>query len=101
MKAGDHARGLMITVGAIALIGLIDAATGRNWDLVVVFGASIVLTAAAAVRLSVTRRSIGIRDDLARWLEDRAAAGDEPVERVADRAVAAYRSGLTSENDPA
>ncbi len=101
MSVGDHARGLMITVGAISLIGLVDAAAGRNWDLVVVFGASIVFTAAAAVRLSGARRSIGLRDDLTRWLEDRAAAGDEPVERVADRAVAAYRLGLISGSDPA
>lgn len=99
MNAGAHARGLMITVGVISLIGLIDAATGRNWDLVVVFGASVVFAAAAAVRLSGKRASIGIRDDLARWLQIRAAQGDEPVERVADRAVAAYRSALTGENE--
>ncbi|MFJ2666381.1 hypothetical protein ACIO14_18725 [Nocardia fluminea] len=100
MTADAGARWLMIAVGVFAAIGVIDAATGGNKDLVVVFGAIIALSAAAALRLSSgNRRSIRVRADLARWLAIRAADGDERIGTVADRAVAAYRSGLTSDRE--
>lgn len=99
MTVDASARWLMLAVGVFAAIGIIDAAIGGNGDLVVVFGAIIALSAAASLRLSGNRRSIKVRADLARWLAIRAADGDERVGTVADRAVAAYRSGLTSDRE--
>ncbi|MFG2447364.1 hypothetical protein ACGFQG_31245 [Nocardia fluminea] len=100
MIADVATRWMMVVVGGIAAIGLVDAATGGNGDLAVVFGAIVVLSIAASLRLPGRRRSIRIRGDLVGWLSTRAAESDEPVGRVVDRAVAAYRCGLTGEREP-
>ncbi|MGW5452809.1 hypothetical protein [Nocardia sp. NPDC003979] len=99
MIADPAARWMMLAVGMLATVGLLDAATGRNWDLVAVFGVIVVLGLVAALRLPSRRRSVRIRGDLAQWLVLRAADGDEPVGRIADRAVAAYRCGLVGERE--
>ncbi|GAB4585616.1 hypothetical protein [Nocardia sp. IFM 10818] len=98
MTLDSRARALLLAVVAAALIGLIDAATARTWDLVAIFAAILALGGLAAARLG-GRRTVSLRADLARWLTLRAAEGGEPTGRLADRAVAAYRAGLTGGPD--
>ncbi|MBJ8341259.1 hypothetical protein JGU71_20450 [Antrihabitans sp. YC3-6] len=83
----------------VAVIGIIDAATGQAWDLVTLFAAVGVLGALLAVPVR-RRRPLTLRIDLFRFLTERADAGDESVGRIADRAVAAYRAALTGDIDP-
>ena len=84
----------------IAVVGIIDAATARTWDLVALFAALVVLGAIAAAPVRRRRKALSIRADLFDFLHERASAGDENVGRVADRAVAAYRAALTDTTGP-
>jgi len=78
-----------------ALVGTVDAAIGRSWDLVVVQGSIIVLAALLGLGAITGRTGLTLRRDLARWLTEIAADGAERPDDVLDRAVAAYRAGLT------
>lgn len=95
MIPDTRTRVLLFAIVVAALIGLIDAATAGTWDLVTVFALIAVSGAIAAIRHG-GRATLTIRRDLARWLAIRAADGGEPVGKIADRAVAAYRAGLTT-----
>jgi hypothetical protein len=88
------ARGVVLVA---ALTGLVDAAIGSNWDLVVLFAVVIAATAYDAVRTMSHRPAVRIRADLVAWMDRRAAAHGEPLDAVADRAIAAYRAGLTGD----
>ena len=44
------------------------------------------------------RPAVPLRRDLVAWLDERAVSAGEPLERVADRAVSAYRAGLSVES---
>ena len=83
----------------VAVIGVIDSAIGRQWDLLVVFSLVLALQLLLWAHISWGRPAVPLRADLVRWMSDRAVAGGEPVGRVGDRAVAAYRAGLTG-SDP-
>lgn len=87
-------RAVLVLTAAVALVGVVDAAVGRNWDLLAVFALIAVLQGVLLLRLSGRRRSVPLRADLARWLRDRAAAEGESAELIADRAVSAYRADL-------
>jgi hypothetical protein len=87
----------LIAAVSVTTVAGIDATIGRNWDLVVVIGLVLVLQVGALAKVSRGRPAVSLRGDLARWLEDRAAATGEPAEQIADRAVAAYRAGLHTE----
>jgi len=78
--------------------GLLDAIAGRNWDLGAVFALAGVLQAIVLSGLWRERRSLPLRPDLAGWVRARAAATGEPAERLANRAMAAYRAGMSSDD---
>lgn len=90
-------RLLLAMTALVCAVGLVDAAVGAVWDLVVVQGAVLVLLGVLALASSVGRAHVRLRRDLFRWLERYAAEGGERTADVADRAVAAYRAGLTAD----
>jgi hypothetical protein len=83
----------------VAGVGLVDAVRHRDADMIVVFAALIVLHGVALLRLLRGRRGITLRPDLTSWLRRQSAATGEPVERLADRCVAAYRAGLVHDSE--
>jgi len=85
---------LLAAASLLTVVAIVDASIGRNWDLVVVAALVLVLQMALWLRLAWGRTAVPIRHDLARWLGERAVAGGEPVGRVAERAIGAYRIGL-------
>ena len=86
---------LLLVALLVAAVGLVDVVRSGGSDLAVLFAALLVLLAAALVTALRGRRSVELRPDLATWLREQSAATGEPVERLADRCVAAYRAGLT------
>lgn len=83
----------------VAGVGALDSAIGRVWDLFAVFAALVCLLALLGLRISGARQSVPIRRDLVLWLRRRAEAGSEPLEAVADRAVAAFRAGFVGASE--
>jgi hypothetical protein len=79
----------VVTAGTVASI---RAGVGALAVLFAVIGALAVGRAMATRR----RRAIGVRADLAGWLDQVAATTGEPVEQVLDRSVSAYRSSLSA-----
>jgi hypothetical protein len=99
MTSDGVGTALTVVATLAALVGLADSILGGSADLTVIF--VIVLAACLAqLRIRPLRRPVRLRADLMRWLTERAQLAGEPVEQVADRAVAAYRSGL-GEHDSA
>ena len=99
MAATGGMRPLLVAAMALCLIGAIDSALDRSWDQVVLFlAASLCIAAALAVR-HPHRRALTLRADLAHWLRSRSELTGEPVETLADRAVAAHRASLTGPED--
>ena len=88
-------RTVLAVMLAIAGIGGLDAARSGSWDLVAIFGALAVGLLWMLLRTSIRRPLVPVRADLVRWMARRAAVSGEATSAVADRAVAAYRSGLT------
>jgi hypothetical protein len=97
MTPTSATRALLVVMIAVAGVGALDAGRAGSWDQVVIFTALLVGLAALLVRTSLRRPLVPIRADLVRWMGRRAAVSGEGVGAVADRAVAAYRSGLTGE----
>lgn len=87
-------RTVLVLTVAVALIGAVDAAVGRNWDLLTVFALLGLLQLVLLLRLSARRPAVPLRADLVRWLRDRAEAEGESTDRIVDRAVSAYRADL-------
>lgn len=87
-------RALPAAVVAVALVGALDAAIGRTWDLVVLFVLLVTIGSTLLVQGLGQRSSVRLRPDLARSLTDRARLGGESVDQVADRAVATYLDAL-------
>jgi hypothetical protein len=77
------------------MVGGLDAGRSGAWDLVAIFAALVVGLVALLARTSLQRPLVPLRADLVRWMGQRAAISGEPTGAVADRAVAAYRAGLT------
>lgn len=94
-------RTVLILTVAVAAIGVVDAAVGRNWDLLTVFALVGLLQLVLLLRLSGRRPAVPLRADLVRWVRDRADTEGESPERVLDRAVSAYRAGLLGESGDA
>lgn len=92
----------LLLAGAVlgTAVALVDALRRGDSDTTLVTTAVLALLLALGVALLRTRRAVLLRPDLAAWLARQAAATGEPVERLADRCVAAYRAGLTGEPDP-
>ena len=85
----------------IALVGtavaLVDVLRDGNSDLTLLLTGLLLVQAAALATALLGHRGVRLRPDLTAWLERQAAATGEPVERLADRCVAAYRAGLTGD----
>jgi hypothetical protein len=93
--APTDANKLILTMATIVSgVGALDAAVGRDMDLLMVFSLGVVLQLALLLRLSVNRPPIPLRADLVAWLRDRAAQEGETLETVADRCVASCRADL-------
>ncbi|MGY1726328.1 hypothetical protein ACI79J_05105 [Geodermatophilus sp. SYSU D01062] len=90
---------LTVVLQLVALLGVavavVDALRGSDGDLLLLLGAVALVQLAALAARARGRSAVALRPDLAGWLHQQAAATGEPVERLADRCVAAYRAGLT------
>lgn len=84
---------------AVAVVGTLDAVFTGDHDLAVLFGLDATLALAALALWAGARRRVAVRADLARWLHGRSELTGEPAERIADRALSAYRRSL--DGDPA
>ena len=97
MRPTMFTRITMLTMIVVAVIGAVDAAVGESWDLVVLLGSLAVLAAVLLAGTLGRRPLVPIRADLVRWMAGRVATSGERIEDLADRAIAAYRAGLVSE----
>lgn len=84
-------RLLVTGITLVTAIGALDAAIGRQWDLLAVFTIAWVLAVSLLVRLGSSRPEIPVRRDLVVWLRDRAAVSGESVATLADRALGSHR----------
>jgi hypothetical protein len=91
----------LLTALVISGAGLVDGLRDQHNDAVVVLAALIALQGIALLWLGRGRRGVALRPDLAEWLHKQADATGEPVERLADRCVAAYRAGLVDDREVA
>lgn len=82
---------LLLTTTLVIAVGGIDAAIEGEPDLLAIFVISLVLQMVVLSRMRGRRPTVPLRHDLVRWLDDRASVTGEPLELVADRAVARYR----------
>ena len=89
----------LVVALVVAGAGLVDAVRDQHTDAVVVLAALVALQSIALLWLDRSRRGIALRPDLAAWLRQQAGATGEPVERLADRCVAAYRAGLVDDRE--
>ncbi|GAA0913820.1 hypothetical protein GCM10009557_87420 [Virgisporangium ochraceum] len=99
MFASPRDRLLLGLVALTVVAGLLDAISAGIWDLATVLALIAALIAAVVLGQRTDRRGVTVRPDLAAWLHRHAAATGEPVDRVVDRAVAAYLTGLTGAAD--
>jgi hypothetical protein len=79
------------------VVALVDVLQDGNGDLVILLTIVLVLLLTAAAAALRARSAVPLRPDLTTWLRRQAGATGEPVGRLADRCVAAYRAGLTGE----
>lgn len=88
---------LLVVALVVTAVGLVDVLRDGASDLTVVFAGLLLLQVAALATTLPGSRAVRLRPDLTAWLDRQAAATGEPVERLADRCVAAYRAGLTGD----
>jgi hypothetical protein len=93
-------RMIVAALAIATLVGLIDAALDGTWDHAALFGIAALLAVALLARLSLGRQDVRLRGDHVRWLLHRSELSGEPVEHVADRAIATYRSSLAEPPSP-
>lgn len=87
-------------ISAVAIaVALIDVVIAGTWDTAVVLGFALFIQLLLIVSLYAPRPTVSLRGDLYRWLDERASATGEPIERITDRCVAAYRADLTAGTD--
>jgi hypothetical protein len=82
---------LVVSLVVVSGVGTVDAAIGREWDLLVVLVLALALSIALASRLETGRPAIPVRRDLVTWLRERSAVSGETIGALADRALSAYR----------
>lgn len=100
MAATGQIRALLMAAAALCLVGAVDSVLDAAWDHAALFAATMILIAAAVALRRPDRKTLTLRADLATWLQTRSELTGEPVEVLADRAVAAHRAGLTGQDDP-
>ena len=97
---GSLSTNLSLSLATVtAAVGAFDAFVGGEWDFFVIFSAIGLLLLVLWLRQRADRVPMTVRPDLARWLENRSQVSGEPVEDITDRALAAYRSGLVSQDE--
>lgn len=99
MTATIATRTVLAAMAIAAAVGAADAAVGGQWDAFALFAAIGVGAVVLMVRTWVGRPLVAVRADLVRWMATEAATADEPTGQVADRAIAAWRAGLTAGDD--
>ena len=82
---------LVVAALVVASVGAADAGRTGRWDTAAVFGLLVVVLLLLLTRVRGRRPAVPVRRDLVRWLRERSAVTGEPVEALADRALAAYR----------
>ncbi len=90
---------LVVVTVIVAAVGLVDAIVSDEADFAAVFGVMVLLLGALLLRTQTSRVRVTLRSDLVAWLRRRSAASGEPMEAIADRAVAAYRAQFVSDRD--
>jgi hypothetical protein len=91
-------RAMLAATLVLCAVGVAGAVDEGESDLAAVFGAVAAIGAVLLIRTFVGRVPVALRADLVRWMAARAVVAGERTEDVADRAVAAYRDGLTGED---
>lgn len=85
---------LTISAFTAAAVGIVQAIRQDLPALAVLFG----LLAAVLLWMEITarrgRRSIRVRPDLARWLDETSAVTGEAPDELADRCISSYRARL-------
>ena len=94
MKSAHHVRMWLTAALVVAVAGAVDAAIGSVWDQFAILIVIIAMLTMTLVTATTKRPSVSIRADLVRWLRTRSAIEGEPVETLADRAIASYREHL-------
>ena len=89
-KRSEAAAAVVIGLTAAGVVASLRADVGH---LAVMF-VFIALVSMLGVWPPKRRRSISVRSDLARWLDEVSSATAEPVEHVADRALSAHRASM-------
>ncbi len=95
MSVMNRNAAVLLLALLVTAAGLFEVVAGRSWDLVVVFALIAVLQLVVLGGLWVHRRPVGLRGDLAAWIDEHAVATGESAERIVDRAVSSYRAGLS------
>lgn len=96
MSARTRLLGALLTIAAIAAVGIVEAARSDHVGLLGVLVIIEVLTVAIVGSL----RSISpvmVRTDLITWLDDASAVTGESPSALADRALSAYRAALSDD----
>lgn len=87
-------------ISAVAIaVALVDVVIAGTWDTALVLGFALLIQLVLIGSLYARRPTVSLRGDLYRWLDERAGATGEPIERITDRCVAAYRANLTADSD--
>lgn len=94
-------RALLAALLTVAVVGVVDAAIAEEPDLVALFLIIVLLGLVLWARVGTRRRPLRVRADLWAWLQLRSDLSGEPVEAIADRALATYRLQLGEQADPA
>ena len=94
MTTASAPRILLAAVAVVAAVGAFDAAIGRTWDLVALFGVLVVLGLAGLGWSLGQRRPVTLRVDHAAALRSRSQATGEPLDQLLDRSVATYLAAL-------
>lgn len=91
----DLSTRVLISIGLVVSgVGAFDALLSREWDLLAIFGLSIVVQSTMWLRQRANRIPVTLRPDLAHWLDHRAQRTGEPFDDILDRAVAWHRHEL-------
>lgn len=93
-------RAVLLMTSLVLAVGVIDGIVSREWDFLAVFAVALVLQLLLLARLGSRRPAVPIRRDLVTWLRDQSTLAGEPLESVADRAIAAYRAGFSDLEEP-
>lgn len=99
MTASTTTRTLLLAILVVAAVGVLDAAIGPAWDLVVLFVLIGALATTLLLRGLGDRRPMAVRADLAAALLARSQRTGEPLDQLTDRAVATYLEALAEPDE--